>query len=179
MRKCSFLSALYFFSPCCMFIAVRNDLNEFVLQQNQKLFIGRIFDWKQISGMLRLTWLSGVLFSWKMHTDRYRAEGELISSNCGLCCFTAPVRLQVSLSLSSSLSLGNCILINIKHTHTHTCCSILRNCTAQIRELASSWLVPSGLSSTESPLRGLSKVCMKSDGLTSDLASLLSDTGTC
>ena len=90
----------------------------------EKPFIGRTFDWKQISAMFRLTWLSGVLFSWKIHTDRYRAGVELISSNCGLCCFTSPVWLQVSLPPSPPLpftpssSLGNCIMINIKHTHT-------------------------------------------------------------
>lgn len=141
---------MFFF--CCVFIAVGNDSNESVMQQNKKLFMGRSLDWKQISAMFRLTWLSGVLFSWKIHTDSYRVEMELISSNCGLCCFTSPVWLQVSpslsrpLSLSPSPSLGSCILINIKHTdththtNTHTCSAILRNCNAQTSELASSWL---------------------------------------
>lgn len=168
---------------CCVFNPVRNNLNESVMQQNQRLYKQRTSDWKWISAMFRLTWLSGVLFSWEIHTDRYCAEVELISSNCGLCCFTFSVWVQVSLSPPLSVSplgtphpptpksLGNCSLINIKHTHTYTPVAPWWE-TAMHKQV--SWLPldcfqfsQSGLSSTESLLWGLSKVCMKSDVLTS------------
>lgn len=51
------------FFSCCMIVAVGNDLNAFALRKKQKLFMGRTFDWLQISAMFRLTWLSGVLFN--------------------------------------------------------------------------------------------------------------------
>lgn len=107
---------------CLCVLQSKNRLNKFLMQQNQKAYMGRTFDLKQISAMFRLIWLSGVLLSWKIHTDRYHTEVELISFNCGLCCFTSPV--QVSLSpILTLLGIDKYQTQTKTDTHTpaHTC----------------------------------------------------------
>ena len=90
--------------------------------------------------------------------------------------------LSLSPSLSTSPSLGNCISINIKHTRwhtqTHTCSATLRNGT---NKWAGDFLTVFSLAGAQVDFQvqslhsdGVSKVCVKSDVLTSLRVWLLS-----
>lgn len=123
MSECSiflYTNILYFPAACLL-----PSEYESVMQHDQNVYMGRTVDWKQISAMFRLIWLSGVPLSWEIHTDRYRAQVELISSNCGLCCFTPHVLVSSyplfcrnqPFFVSPSPSVGNWL---ISSTHTRT-----------------------------------------------------------